>query len=66
MNRRRFSPKVAWGLLIFGVVYGILCTVLILTGVLGPTLWFTVAAMALLALSSGMQLAGTRRRDDRG
>lgn len=66
MNRRRFSPKVAWGLLIFGVVYGILCTVLILTGVLGPTLWFTVAAMALLALSSGMQLARTRRRDDRG
>lgn len=35
----------------FAAAYGLVIATLILTGVVGPTLWFTVVAMALLAVS---------------
>lgn len=66
MRRREVNPKTAWAILIFGLLYGILCTVLILTGVVTPTLWFTVIAMVLLAISGGIQLFRHYRRHQRG
>lgn len=65
MRRREVNSKIACGVLIFGLLYGILCAVLILTGVLTATLWFTVIAMGLLAISSGIQIVGHYRRRER-
>ncbi|MFK3679343.1 hypothetical protein ACI2IP_16595 [Microbacterium sp. NPDC090218] len=42
--------------------FGLTCAVLILVGVAGPTVWFTVIAMALLALSQVLYIFRVRRR----
>lgn len=58
------GEAVAWGSIIFGSVFGLLVAVLILVGVLTTTLWWTVAAMALLVLSNALNLRAIRRRRD--
>lgn len=64
MRRREINPKLAWGGLIFGLGYALFCAILTLTGVVGGGVWFTVVAMLLLAVSSGIQLFNLRRRDE--
>ncbi|WP_455904699.1 LPXTG cell wall anchor domain-containing protein [Microbacterium sp.] len=54
--------RVSFGLMIFGAVFGSLCAVLILTGVVSSTLWFTVIAMALLVISQGLIVIAKRRK----
>lgn len=56
------NTNVNLGLLIFGGAFGLVCAVLILTGVLSPTLWFTVIAMALLVVSQWLAIRAKRRR----
>ena len=62
MRQREVNPTMAWIGLTFGGFYAILCTVLILTGVVGGTLWFTVVGMVLLAVSSFIQIIRRRRQ----
>lgn len=62
MQQREPNSRVNVGLLIFGGVFGTVCAALILAGVLSPTLWFTVVAMALLVLSQAIVIATKRRR----
>lgn len=57
---RRTAAK---ALMVFGVVYGLVVGVLVLTGVLSSGLWFTVAGMVLLALSQWMTLRSLNRGD---
>lgn len=62
MSRNRSSTSVNTGLLLFGAVFGLLCAVLILAGVLGPTLWVTVVAMVLLVISQALTIRAKRRQ----
>lgn len=61
MQRDR-DIRINVGLTVFGVLFGVVCAVLILTGVVSGTLWFTVVAMALLVLSQGLTIRQKRRR----
>jgi Flp pilus assembly protein TadB len=58
-----------WVALIVVSAFGLTCAALILAGVAGPTVWFTVLAMALLAVSQALFLVRVyrrrRRRDQR-
>ncbi len=51
-----------WGLG-FALTFGSLCTALILTGVVGGTVWWTAAAMGLLAVSSALNIRAISRRN---
>lgn len=55
-----------WVALIVISAFALTCAILILLGVAGPGVWFTVAAMALLALSQALHLfrVARRRRDN--
>jgi len=55
------STGMQWGLLLFGALFGLVCSVLILTEVLSPTLWFTVIAMGCLVLSQALLIRSKRR-----
>lgn len=45
------SADIAWVGLIVGTLFAVVCAVLILVGVVGGGVWFTVVAMGILALS---------------
>lgn len=64
MRADRSGTAVAVGGIVVGSVAAIVLAALILTGVLGATLWFTVIAMILLAVSHGIALMSMRRRRD--
>ncbi|MEH3089263.1 MAG: hypothetical protein PGN24_06545 [Microbacterium arborescens] len=59
-KRRTLARIVLW----FAVAYGLVIATLILAGVVGPTLWFTVVGMALLAMSQFGVLRSFRRTDE--
>lgn len=58
MDRR---IRVSYGLMVFGVLFALTCVILILAGVVGSGVWFTVVAMALLVLSQGLNIRARRR-----
>ena len=53
-----------WGLA-FALTFGTLCVVLILTEVVGTTVWWTAAAMGLLALSSALNIRAIARNNQK-
>lgn len=53
--------RISYGLMVFAAIFALTCVVLIVTGVVGPTVWFTVVAMALLALSQWLNIRARRR-----
>ncbi|KAA0960886.1 hypothetical protein [Microbacterium sp. ANT_H45B] len=53
--------RISYGLMVFAVLFALTCVILIATGVVGPTVWFTVVAMALLALSQWLNIRARRR-----
>ncbi|SDQ87505.1 hypothetical protein [Microbacterium sp. cf332] len=65
MNSTQTRRRWAWGFLLFGVVYGVVVAVMIITGALSTTLWFTVAAMAMLAASQALNLRAISRTERR-
>jgi len=66
MRRSNTNSALGWVSLTFAIVLGVLSTILIVTGAANGGLWFTVAAMVLLAASSIIQLVNLRRRRQRG
>ncbi|MNO06186.1 hypothetical protein D3C81_2278630 [compost metagenome] len=55
------STGIHWGLLAFGALLGLVCSVLILADVLSPTLWLTVFAMVCLVRSQALVIRTKRR-----
>lgn len=53
---------IAWGGLIFASLFAIVCLVLSVLGVVGDGVWFTFAAMLLLAWSHATTLIRDRRQ----
>jgi len=51
-----------WVALIVISAFGLTCAILVLTGMAGPGVWFTVVAMVLLAISQALFLLRVRRR----
>jgi hypothetical protein len=51
-----------WVALIVISAFGLICAILVLTGVAGQGVWFTVVAMALLAISQALYLLRAHRR----
>lgn len=64
MQRNTRDTAPGWAMIIFASIFGVTVAVLILFGVLGATLWWTVAAMGLLILSNVLSLRAIRRRDN--
>lgn len=65
MNGRWRSTAWNWWGLGFALVLGTLCVILILTGVVGGTVWWTAAAMGLLAISSALNIRAISRNNSR-
>lgn len=61
-SKKTFARVLLW----FGLIYGVVMSALILAGVMGPGLWITVAAMALVAVSQWMTLRSLSRGDSQG
>lgn len=61
-SKKTFARVLLW----FGVIFGAVMSVLIVAGVMGPGLWFTVVAMVLLAVSQWMTLRSLNRDDPQG
>jgi len=62
MDPFRRSATVSWGAIVFGSALAITGIALILSGVVGGGVWFTVAAMVLLVASHVRNLIAARRR----
>lgn len=63
MNGQWRSATWNWWGLAFALVFGTLCVILILTGVVGGTVWWTAAAMGLLAISSALNIRAISRNN---
>ncbi|KJL24675.1 hypothetical protein RN50_00584 [Microbacterium foliorum] len=61
MSDRDRRIGISYGLIVFAALFALTCIILIVAGVVGPTVWFTVVAMALLALSQWLNIRARRR-----
>jgi CHASE2 domain-containing sensor protein len=62
MRTSERAIKIAWGGLILASSFALVCLVLLLLGAVGGGVWFTFAAMVLLALSHATALIRDRRQ----
>lgn len=63
MNGQWRSTTWNWWGLAFALVLGSLCVILILTGAVGETVWWTAAAMGLLTISSTLNIRAISRNN---